>query len=118
MSDSGLSNGWNTLNNNRLLDPNNQLNHLNNINSNELIANNLSNLTNLNQLSNANLYSAPDSNDSNDEDSRDSLRGSNSEINLNGDGEIFLFSFKILKTNSLSFHLHLWCKRCRRCLVA
>jgi len=90
MSDTGgLSsncNGWtNNLNltNQRLLDPNNQLSHLTNLNQNELIA---SNLTNLNQINNASLYSSTaDSNDSNDEDSRDSLRGSNSEINLNGD---------------------------------
>lgn len=88
MSDNGLNNGWtnqltNNLNNNRLLDPNNQLNHLNS----ELIA---SNLTNLNQMNNANLYAA-DSNDSNDDDSRDSLRGSSSEINLNGDGKNFFY---------------------------
>lgn len=92
MSDNGLSsNGWaNALNNNRLLDPSGQLNnHLNM--SNELVASNLNNLTNLNQLNNASLFSsAADSNDSNDDDSRDSLRGSNSEINLNGDGKFFL----------------------------
>lgn len=89
MSDNGLSsNGWaNALNNNRLLDPSGQLNHLNM--SNDLVASNLNNLTGLNQLNNASLFSsAADSNDSNDEDSRDSLRGSNSEINLNGDGKI------------------------------
>lgn len=89
MSDNGLSsNGWaNTLNNQRLLDPSGQLNHLNNM-SNDLVASNLNQLAGLNQLNNASLFSsAADSNDSNDEDSRDSLRGSNSEINLNGDGK-------------------------------
>lgn len=97
MSDTGgLSNGWTnnlnaTLTNNRLLDPSNQLNHLNNLSNNELIPNNLANL---NQLNNPSLYSSTaDSNDSNDEDSRDSLRGSNSEINLNGDGKDLFLSF-------------------------
>ncbi|KAK4337097.1 hypothetical protein RND71_043847 [Anisodus tanguticus] len=37
-------------------------------------------------MTKANARTNADSNDSNDEDSRDSLRGSNSEINLNGDG--------------------------------
>lgn len=108
MSDTGgLSNGWTnnlnaTLTNNRLLDPSNQLNHLNNLSNNELIPNNLANL---NQLNNPSLYSSTaDSNDSNDEDSRDSLRGSNSEINLNGDGkDLFL---------SLGTRL---CVACRQC---
>lgn len=76
-----------TVNQVNCLDQNNQLNHINN----ELIANNK------NQTNNPSLYSnGGDSNDSNDEDSRDSLRGSNSEINLNGDGNFCLFYLSII----------------------
>jgi hypothetical protein len=84
-SSSNESNSVNMAGNNGsngLLDNGHQLSQLNH----PLLGNNLSNLGNLAAQANAHYNSMVDSNDSDDDDSKDSLKGSNSEINLNGDG--------------------------------